>query len=82
METRMVVLGYDLLSHLDIGSFNLTGELMSDLHQQLLDKITDIKSDSQCHPCYQEDTDIYERNLADVSNMLEDEIQKLKSRIA
>ena len=55
---------------------------MSDLHQQLLDKITDIKSDTQCHPCYQEDTDIYERNLADVSNMLEDEIQKLKSRIA
>ena len=82
METRVVVLGYDLLSYLDIGSFNLTGELMSDLHQQLLDKITDIKSDSQCHPCYQEDTDIYERNLADVSNMLEDEIQKLKSRIA
>ena len=78
----MVILGHDLLSHFDIGSFNLTGELMSDLHQQLLDKITDIKSDSQCHPCYQEDTDIYERNLADVSNMLEDEIQKLKSRIA
>lgn len=82
METRVVVLGYDLLSYLDIGSFNLTGELMSDLHQQLLDKITDIKSDSQCHPCYQEDTDIYQRNLDDVSNMLEDEIQKLKSRIA
>jgi hypothetical protein len=55
---------------------------MSDLHQQLLDKITDIKSDSQCHPCYQEDTDIYQRNLDNVSNMLEDEIQKLKSRIA
>ena len=82
METRVVILGYDLLSHFYIGSFNLTVELMSDLHQQLLDKITDIKSDSQCHPCYQEDTDIYERNLADVSNMLEDEIQKLKSRIA
>jgi len=82
MEARVVVLGYDLLSYLDISSFNLTGELMSDLHQQLLDKITDIKSDTQCHPCYQEDTDIYERNLADVSNMLEDEIQKLKSRIA
>ena len=78
----MVVLGYDLLSHLDISSFNFTGKLMSDLHQQLLDKITDIKSDTQCHPCYQEDTDIYERNLADVSSMLEDEIQKLKSRIA
>jgi ribosomal protein L31 len=82
MEARVVVLGYDLLSYLDIGSFNLTGELMSDLHQQLLDKITDIKSDSQCHPCYQGDTDIYQRNLDDVSNMLEDEIQKLKSRIA
>jgi hypothetical protein len=82
MEARVVVLGYDLLSYLDIGSFNLTGELMSDLHQQLLDKITDIKSDSQCHPCYQEDTDIYQRNLDNVSNMLEDEIQKLKSRIA
>ena len=82
METRVVVLGYDLLSHLDIGSFNLTGKLMSDLHQQLLDKITDIKSDSQCHPCYQEDTDIYQRNLVDASNMLEDEIEKLKSRIA
>jgi len=78
----VVVLGYDLLSHLDISSFNFTGKLMSDLHQQLLDKITDIKSDTQCHPCYQEDTDIYERNLADVSSMLEDEIQKLKSRIA
>ena len=78
----MVILGHDLLSHFDIGSFNLTGELMSDLHQQLLDKITDIKSDSQCHPCYQEDTDIYQRNLDDASNMLEDEIQKLKSRIA
>ncbi len=82
MEARVVVLGYDLLSYLDIGSFNLTGELMSDLHQQLLDKITDIKSDSQCHPCYQEDTDIYQRNLDNVSNMLKDEIQKLKSRIA
>ncbi|MAC34626.1 MAG: hypothetical protein CME38_13635 [Haliea sp.] len=82
METRVVILGYDFLSYLNIGSFNLTGELMSDLHQQLLDKITDIKSDSQCHPCYQEDTDIYQRNLDDVSNMLEDEIQKLKSRIA
>ena len=78
----MVILGHDLLSHFDISSFNLTGELMSDLHQQLLDKITDIKSDSQCHPCYQEDTDIYQKNLDDVSNMLEDEIQKLKSRIA
>ena len=78
----MVILGYDLLSYFDIGSFNLTGKLMSDLHQQLLDKITDIKSDNQCHPCYQEDTDIYQRNLEDVSNMLEDEIQKLKSRIA
>ena len=78
----MVILGYDLLSYFDIGSFNFTGKLMSDLHQQLLDKITDIKSDSQCHPCYQEDTDIYQRNLEDVSNMLEDEIQKLKSRIA
>tara|TARA_S200002703_G_scaffold128458_1_gene115247 strand:- start:478 stop:783 length:306 start_codon:yes stop_codon:yes gene_type:complete len=82
MEARVVILGYDLLSYLDISSFNLTGELMSDLHQQLLDKITDIKSDSKCHPCYQEDTDMYERNLADVSDMLEDEIQKLKSRIA
>ena len=78
----MVVLGHDLLSYFDIGSFNLTGKLMSDLHQQLLDKITDIKSDSQCHPCYQEDTDIYQRNLVDASNMLEDEIEKLKSRIA
>ncbi len=82
MEARVVVLGYDLLSYLDIGSFNLTGELMSDLHQQLPDKITDTKSDSHCHPCYQEDTDIYQRNLDNVSNMLEDEIQKLKSRIA
>ena len=82
MEAGVVILGYDLLSYLDIGSFNLTGELMSDLHQQLLDKITDIKSDSQCHPCYQEDTDIYQRNLVDASNMLEDEIEKLKSRIA
>ena len=78
----MVILGHDLLSHFDIGSFNLTGKLMSDLHQQLLDKITDIKSDSQCHPCYQEDTDIYQKNLLDASNMLEDEIEKLKSRIA
>ena len=78
----MVILGYDLLPHFDISSFNLTGELMSDLHQQLLDKITDIKSDSQCHPCYQEDTDIYQKNLVDASNMLEDEIEKLKSRIA
>ena len=78
----MVILGHDLLSYLYIGSFNLSGELMSDLHQQLLDKITDIKSDSQCHPCYQEDTDIYQKNLVDASNMLEDEIQKLKSRIA
>ena len=78
----MAILGHDLLSHFHISSFNLTGELMSDLHQQLLDKITDIKSDSQCHPCYQEDTDIYQRNLVDASNMLEDEIEKLKSRIA
>ena len=78
----MVILGYDLLPHFDISSFNLTGELMSDLHQQLLDKITDIKSDSQCHPCYQEDTDIYQKNLIDASNMLQDEIEKLKSRIA
>ena len=78
----MVILGHDLLPHFHISSFNLTGELMSDLHQQLLDKITDIKSDSQCHPCYQEDTDIYQKNLVDASNMLEDEIQKLKSRIA
>ena len=82
METRVVVLGYDLLSYFDISSFNLSGELMSDLHQQLLNKITDIKSDSPCHPCYEEDTDLYEKNLAEVSCMLEDEIEKLKSRIA
>ena len=82
METRVVVLGYDLLSYFDISSFNFSGELMSDLHQQLLNKITDIKSDSPCHPCYEEDTDLYEKNLAEVSCMLEDEIEKLKSRIA
>ena len=32
----MVILGHDLLPHFHISSFNLTGELMSDLHQQLL----------------------------------------------
>ena len=55
---------------------------MSDLHQQLLDQITDIKNDSQCHPCYEENTDIYQKNLIDASNMLNDEIEKLKSRMA
>ena len=78
----MVILGNDLLSHFGIGNFNLTGELMSDLHQQLLDQITDIKNDSQCHPCYEENTDIYQKNLIDASNMLNDEIEKLKSRMA
>jgi hypothetical protein len=54
---------------------------MSDPHQDLLKKITDIKSDSPCPSSY-EDTERYRGTLETVSNLLEDEIEKLKSRIA
>ena len=54
---------------------------MSDPHQDLLNKITDIKSDTPCPPSY-EDTERYRGTLETVSNMLEDEIEKIKSRIA
>ncbi len=54
---------------------------MTDTHRQLLDKINTIQSDET--PCSSyEDTDTYKKTLADASVMLEDEIEKLKSRIA
>tara|TARA_R100001443_G_scaffold112828_1_gene126831 strand:+ start:396 stop:560 length:165 start_codon:yes stop_codon:yes gene_type:complete len=54
---------------------------MTDTHRQLLDKINTIQSDEI--PCSSyEDTDTYRKTLADASIMLEDEIEKLKSRIA
>jgi len=54
---------------------------MTDTHRQLLDKINTIQSDER--PCSSyEDTDTYKKTLADASTMLEDEIEKLKSRIA
>jgi len=54
---------------------------MTNQHQDLLNKITDIKSDTPCNDSY-EDTERYRGTLETVSNMLEDEIEKLKSRIA
>ena len=54
---------------------------MTDTHRQLLDKINTIQSDET--PCSSyEDTDTYRKTLADASVMLEDEIEKIKSRIA
>tara|TARA_Y100001938_G_scaffold147056_1_gene227399 strand:+ start:1237 stop:1401 length:165 start_codon:yes stop_codon:yes gene_type:complete len=53
---------------------------MTDIHRELLDKITTIKSDERPNTSY-EDTEAYERTLADASTMLEDEIRKLKSRV-
>ena len=54
---------------------------MTDTHRQLLDRINTIQSDET--PCSSyEDTDTYRKTLADASVMLEDEIEKLKSRIA
>tara|TARA_R100000231_G_scaffold29091_3_gene25872 strand:+ start:1442 stop:1606 length:165 start_codon:yes stop_codon:yes gene_type:complete len=54
---------------------------MNDVHRELLDKINTIQSDER--PCTSyEDTETYQRSLANASTMLEDEIRKLKSRIA
>ena len=53
---------------------------MTDIHRELLDKITTIKSDERPSTSY-EDTEAYERTLADASTMLEDEIKKLRSRV-
>ena len=80
MEARMVILGHDILS--DYYSSNLInqGKSMNDIHRELLDKITTIKSDERPSTSY-EDTEAYERTLADASTMLEDEIRKLRSRV-
>jgi len=53
---------------------------MTNIHRELLDKITTIKSDEKPSDSY-EDTETYERTLADASTMLEDEIRKLRSRV-
>ena len=53
---------------------------MTDIHRELLDKITTIRSDERPSASY-EDTETYERTLADASTMLEDEIRKLRSRV-
>jgi len=53
---------------------------MTEIHRELLDKINTIQSDER--PCASyEDTETYERTLADASIMLEDEIRKLKNRV-
>jgi cysteinyl-tRNA synthetase len=59
----------------------LGSRLMTDTHRQLLDKIITIQSDERPPSSY-EDTDTYRKTLADASVMLEDEIEKIKSRIA
>tara|TARA_R100001591_G_scaffold58815_1_gene68650 strand:+ start:417 stop:581 length:165 start_codon:yes stop_codon:yes gene_type:complete len=53
---------------------------MTDIHRQLLDKITTIQSEDRPSSTY-EDSETYEKTLADASIMLEDEIRKLKSRV-
>ncbi len=74
-------MGYDIFTNNYSSNFNDKGKLMTDTHRQLLDKINTIQSDET--PCSSyEDTDTYRKTLADASVMLEDEIEKLKSRIA
>jgi len=74
-------LGYDIFTNNHSRDSNDKGKLMTDTHRQLLDKINTIQSDER--PCSSyEDTDTYKKTLADASVMLEDEIEKLKSRIA
>ncbi len=76
----MAFLGHDIFTYNHSGNLNDKGHIMTDIHKQLLDKINTIQSDDK--PCSSyEDTDIYERTLADASVMLEDEIKKLKSRV-
>ncbi len=77
----MAFLGYDIFTNNHSRDSNDKGKLMTDTHRQLLDKINTIQSDER--PCSSyEDTDTYKKTLADASVMLEDEIEKLKSRIA
>ncbi len=74
-------MGYDIFTNNHSRDSNDKGKLMTDTHRQLLDKINTIQSDER--PCSSyEDTDTYKKTLADASVMLEDEIEKLKSRIA
>ena len=74
-------MGHDIFTNNYSSNFNYKGKLMTDTHRQLLDKINTIQSDER--PCSSyEDTDTYKKTLADASIMLEDEIEKLKSRIA
>ena len=81
MEAGLAFLGHDILTDNHSGNFNDKGKLMTDTHRQLLDKIYTIQSDER--PCSSyEDTDTYKKTLADASVMLEDEIEKIKSRIA
>ncbi len=76
----MAFLGYDILTNNHGSNFNDKGKLMTDTHRELLDKITTIRSDERPSASY-EDTETYERTLADASIMLEDEIRKLRSRV-
>tara|TARA_Y100001972_G_scaffold111609_1_gene144529 strand:- start:852 stop:1097 length:246 start_codon:yes stop_codon:yes gene_type:complete len=81
LEAGLAFLGYDIFTNNYSSNFNDKGKLMTDTHRQLLDKINTIQSDET--PCSSyEDTDTYRKTLADASVMLEDEIEKLKSRIA
>ena len=74
-------MGHDIFTNNYSSNFNDKGKLMTDTHRQLLDKINTIQSDER--PCSSyEDTDTYKKTLADASIMLEDEIEKIKSRIA
>tara|TARA_Y100001937_G_C7052864_1_gene299977 strand:- start:488 stop:721 length:234 start_codon:yes stop_codon:yes gene_type:complete len=76
----MVILGYDILADNNGSNFNHKGTSMTDIHRQLLDKITTIQSEDRPSSTY-EDSETYEKTLADASIMLEDEIRKLKSRV-
>jgi len=80
LEAGLAFLGHDILPNNYGSNFNDKGNLMTDTHRQLLAKISTIQSDER-PPAYYEDTDTYQKTLADASVMLEDEIEKIKSRI-